>query len=397
MNSIELITKYSTKAWDQVYKAESRSALLDAPSAQVQFTGAKTVKIAKFSATGLGNYYRNNDGDPRNTTADGAHFGYAGGNVGLTWEEFTLKQDRSAMYQIEKFDDEETDGLTLGAATTEINRTIIVPEVDAYCFAEVAKYAESLGGENYKTGSIEDKPLAALNEALVYFDEHEVPAEKQIIFVSPRYMTALRNDNGGELNRYLLQSDFKKDVSYTMVSYEGRQLVVVPPARFRTLINMTNSGYTWSENSKDIDFMVVAKDAVMHIVKYNKVKVIGGDMNLAGAHFDGFSIFARVYHDVFVPDNKRYALYVHVDGLDKKSATNTLTIARTGNLVTSITHKPAELKARYYVYTGNEKVGAEIDVSGLTEVKVGSTVANGTKVIAVSGKTIFAETTTAGE
>ena len=129
MNSIELITKYSTKAWDQVYKAESRSALLDAPSAQVQFTGAKTVKIAKFSATGLGNYYRNND-----VANDGSVFGYAGGNVGLTWEEFTLKQDRSAMYQIEKFDDEETDGLTLGAATTEINRTIIVPEVDAYCF-----------------------------------------------------------------------------------------------------------------------------------------------------------------------------------------------------------------------------------------------------------------------
>lgn len=396
MNSIELITKYSTKAWDQVYKAESRSALLDAPSAQVQFTGAKTVKIAKFSATGLGNYYRNNDGDPRANTASGAYFGYAGGNVGLTWEEFTLKQDRSAMYQIEKFDDEETDGLTLGAATTEINRTIIIPEVDAYCFSEIAKYAESLGGDNVKEvvfDSANHKPLAALNAALLYFDENEVPAEKQIIFVSPKYMTALRNDDGGELNRYLLQSDFKKDVSYTMVSYEGRQLVVVPPSRFKTLIKMTNSGYAWSANSKDIDFMVVAKDAVMHIVKYNKVKVIGGDMNLAGAHFDGFSIFARVYHDVFVPDNKRYALYVHVGGFAEKAKTNVLTIAREGTTVTSINHKPAELKAKYYVTTAGHEVGDEITVGATeTAIKVGSTVENNAVVIAVSGGTVIAKT-----
>lgn len=120
-NSIELITKYSTKAWDKVYKAEARSSLLDAPDAQVKFTGAKTVKIAKFSASGLGNYYRQGTGQN--------DMGYAKGNVGLTWEEFTLKQDRSANYPVELFDNEETDGLTLGAATTEISRTIMIPLV----------------------------------------------------------------------------------------------------------------------------------------------------------------------------------------------------------------------------------------------------------------------------
>ena len=124
-NSIALITKYSTKAWDKVYKAEAISSLFDAPDSQVKFTGAKTVKIAKFSATGLGNYYRNNEGDDRVGT--GSPFGYAAGNVGLTWEEFTLKQDRSASYPVELFDNEETDGLVLGAATTEISRTIIIP------------------------------------------------------------------------------------------------------------------------------------------------------------------------------------------------------------------------------------------------------------------------------
>lgn len=124
-NSIDLITKYSTKAWDKVYKAEAISSLLDAPANQVQFTGAKTVKIAKFTAGGLGNYYRNNDTDGYDL--DGGYFGYAQSTAGLVWEEFTLRQDRSARYQIEMFDNEETDGLALGAATTEISRTIMIP------------------------------------------------------------------------------------------------------------------------------------------------------------------------------------------------------------------------------------------------------------------------------
>ena len=48
-NAIELITKYSTKAWDKVYKAEAISSLLDAPSGMIKFDeafeGAKIVKI----------------------------------------------------------------------------------------------------------------------------------------------------------------------------------------------------------------------------------------------------------------------------------------------------------------------------------------------------------------
>lgn len=132
LNTIETITKYSTKAWDKVYKAESMSSLLDAPESQVQWTGAKTVKIAKFVAGGLGNYYRNNDGDanvayPTTDVSDFGPFGYPTSNVGLVWEERTVKMDRAARYPVELFDNEETDGLVLGAATTEISRTIMIP------------------------------------------------------------------------------------------------------------------------------------------------------------------------------------------------------------------------------------------------------------------------------
>lgn len=384
INTIQLITKYSTKAWDKVYKAESMASLLDDPNDLVQWRGTKTVLIPKFQAGGLGNYYRNNDGDPRVAYPNEAvspfgPFGYPTSNVGMTWEERTVRMDRAARYPIELFDNEETDGLALGAATTEISRTIMIPEIDAYTFSTIASEVERLGAGNYITTAISENDDAAyteLNDALVYFEEHEVPAERQIIFVSPRYMNLLRS-NSKAISR-LLQSDMSKNVKFSISQYEGRDIVVVPPARFRTHVDLRGKGVAWYKDSKPIDFMVVAKDAVMHVTKYNEVKIIGGDANLAGSNFDGWSIFARVYHDVFVLDNKTYALYVRVSG-DSKLASKENDIMVTYNsdkVVTSVSHNAAGRLLSYGVVVSEN--APEAVPESLTELKVGITLPNGT-------------------
>lgn len=397
-NSIDLITKYSTKAWDKVYKAEAVSSLLDASENNVKWMqGSKTVKIAKFSAGGLGNYYRNNNGDPRVTSGtdalDFGPFGYPTSSVGLTWEEFTIKCDRSARYPVELFDNEESDGLVLGASTTEISRTIMIPEIDAYCFSTLAKYIKDAGVGNYVTSNIssttdgsngvETVVFEALNNALVYMEEHEVPADKQIIFVSPRFMNRLRASTITASR--LLQNDMSNDVKFTIQKYEGRDIVVVPPERFKTDIDLSGSGVHWKSTSKYIDFMVVAKDAVMHVVKYNKVKIIGGDANLAGANFDGWSIFARVYHDVFVPDNKVYALYAHVstDGAYASQATPKLSIVAEDGVVTKIVTFPSE--KRFVVAGGSTEKAAIANALAFTNVlHVGDTLTASTTYVAVS-------------
>ena len=391
-NSIDLITKYSTKAWDKVYKAEAISSLLDAPANQVQFTGAKTVKIAKFTAGGLGNYYRNNDSDGYDLA--GNYFGYAQSTAGLVWEEFTLRQDRSARYQIEMFDNEETDGLALGAATTEISRTIMIPEVDAYCFSEVAKHARAALGNlvnaSFSYASDGSGAYKYLNAALQYFEEHEVPAEKQIIFVSPKFMNDLRVDTRS-VSR-LLQSDMAKDVKFSISSYEGRKLVVVPPQRFKTLVTLSGRGINWESGSAAIDFMVVAADAVLHVVKYNKVKIISGDINLAGGNFDGYSIFARIYHDVFVPENKEYAIYVHTGGSSTAFAYSIILEAdSTTNRITTLRFSDPALKVRFAtsVESGLD-VGDVADATKLTTIKVGATLTAKDAGNSVAGTVIFA-------
>lgn len=323
-NNIELITNYSPKYWDLVYKQEAVTSVLDANPKLLQFTGAKTVKIGKFQNGGLNDYYRNNNangyGDSRvpqvptsGTNFVGASdFGYQKSPARLTWEEFTLKCDRAAAFEIEYFDNEESGDELVGLGVTEISRTTIVPEVDAYCLSTIASYA--LSGATVE-GDYSDpstaKPLAALNAAFQYFEEHEVPADDQVAFCSPAFMTALRNS--GEVHKFLTQEDFNanKDIRFKIEKYEGRTLITVSPDRLRTDINLVSGGYTWGAGSRGINFLMVAKSAIMHVVKYEKVKVISGEANLAARGFDGYTIFARIYHDVFVPDNKRVAIYLN--------------------------------------------------------------------------------------
>ena len=388
-NAIELITKYSTKAWDKVYKAEAISSLLDAPSGMIKFDeafeGAKTVKIARFESGGLSDYYRANepvDGNFQHgygTAGEGRGFGYQMSSLAVKWETFTMRVDRAARFHIEKFDDEETDGLAVGMATSEVSRTIMIPEIDAYAFAEVAAHTSAAKG-NRVDGTI-SKPLEALNEALLYFDNHEVPADNQIIFVSPTYLNALRNSS--EIYKTLTQSDYDKNVKFKLTEYEGRRLAVVPPQRFNTAISLDQGGYRVT--GKPIDFLVVAKDAVTHVVKYNKVKVISGDLNLASQNFDGFTIFARVYHDLFVPQNKEYAIYCHTGGYTYTGAaagTATIEVEHNKGTLTKLSVFPGNLFVKYYKTATLPTVGSK-PASGATEVIVGSTVANNDYVYAV--------------
>lgn len=402
MNGIELITAYSPKYWDVVYKQEAVTSVLDANPKMVNFTGTKTVKIAKWQNGGLHNYYRNNNGDDRIAQAGGSQdfvgassFGYQKSNARLVWEEFTLKCDRGAAFEIEYFDNEESGAELVGLGVTEISRTAIVSEVDAYCLSTIAGYTSANLG-NYVEEAIGTTPLAQLNKAFLYFANKEVPAEDQIVFCSPAFINALRETN--EVTKFLGQTDFdNKDVKFEITKYQGRELITVSPERLRTNIELLDvngdGGFTWAADSKAINFLMVAKSAVMHVVKYQKVKIISGDVNLAARGFEGYTVFARIYHDVFVPDNKRVALYCSVDSGSAPAPKATVDVLVKNGKVASVTTTPGD--KIYFVMTSSatETVG-NTATGTLTPVKVGQAVTTTTKFYAVdSDKKIVAEQT----
>lgn len=341
--SIALITKYSTEGFDKVYKHDALSSVLAKDNRYLKFTGTKTVKVAKVAMGGLSDYYRNNDGDARvpygpgsesdptnRAAADAPYYGvgYRSTSASTTWQERTIRMDRAAKITIEKFDDEESGGILVGGLLTEFNRTKVVPEVDAFCFSEIYWNAGKKVNGKLKVsvnGADTDAPLAALNEGLTFLGKSEVPEENQIIFMSYDYINALRNTQ--ELTKFIETTSLKSDVSYQMTSYQGRKIVLVPPARFQTEFAFVDEGYRKTvqgetlhfgpqetrvaAGSKDIDFIVMALDAATHVVKFEKTQILSGNEALIAANIDGFVMYARIYHDLFVLDNKRIAIYAH--------------------------------------------------------------------------------------
>ena len=398
-NRIELIQKYSTEAWDKVYAQEARSSLLDGNKKLLKFEGANTVKIAKFSASGLSNYKRANtpvSGDY--AAGDAASFGsstgygYATADMALTWETFTMGCDRAAQYRIDLMDNEETNALAIGTCTTEVSRTIMIPEIDAYCFSKLATtYAGKTDTTKIVAGAPgvgEKNPVDALNDALQWFDEHEVAPENQIIFASPKFLKALRST--GELYKRLDQAEYKKNVSFLIEEYEGRPIIMVAPNRFKTNISLDGVGY-YFKNGSDINFMVVAKDAVYHVVKYNKVRVFAPDVV---QDYDGYKVNARVYHDVFVPDNKRVAVYVSITSetslpLDTSiTAVSVAGAAENGTIINDVRVLPASALITGIYY----KLGTSLNPS-----TIGSTFVSTNYTALTAGAEIAASNNTAAE
>lgn len=400
-NNIELITNYSPKYWDLVYKQEAVTSVLDANPKLLQFTGAKTVKIGKFQNGGLNDYYRNNnanglgdtrvpnaalDGIPSSNFVGAADFGYQKSPARLTWEEFTLSCDRAAAFEIEYFDNEESGDELVGLGVTEISRTTIVPEVDAYCLSKIAANAGKVVTED-----VSSAPLAALNRAFLHYDEKEIPADDQIVFVNPKFMSALRNTT--EVTKFLTQEDFSagKDIRFKIEKYEGRTLITTSPDRLRTDIKLYNGGYTWGANSKEINFLMVAKSAVMHVVKYEKVKVISGEANLAARGFDGYTIFARIYHDVFVPDNKRVAIYLSLAEANAAAPALELDVIKDAEgKVGAIVTNPGNVLALVVKSSATETVGQPA-TGTLTLVNVGDEASAGEYYAIDAAKKVLAK------
>ena len=353
-NSIALITKYSTEGWDKVYKKEALSSMLSDNKGLVQFSmdNAKVVKVAKVAYGGMNDYNRNNieTGAAEGLANDR---GYQEAAASLSWETRELTQDRGAKYVIENMDNEETAGLAVGAATTEINRTVVVPEVDAYCFAEIAKQVKAFNKGNFVDASINaNAPLAAFNAGIKWLDDHEVPEGNRIAFVSTAFFNNLRSTP--ELYRRLdVEGAIDKKVSFKIVSYEGIPLVVCPPKRFGvSYTKRPHGGYFYPADDKGIDFILMDKGAAVHVVRYQKQRILTGEAALANTDMDATVLFVRIYHDLFVFDNKVDGIYVHVGGYAAVGAFGDFgLILNPEGVVTSIGEIPAGTLTRVYLTT----------------------------------------------
>lgn len=258
-NTIAKFKKYVVGLLDEVYKATSKTAVLDgAPELASQGANADELIIPKISMDGLGDYDRSS--------------GYVQGDVTFANETVKCNFDRGRMFTVDNVDNMDTAGMAFGRLSGEFIRTKVVPELDAFRFAT---YAATSGADitarttEYTDGEAVRKAIATKYDAMT---DAEVPTEGRYLFINPTLLGMLR-DMDTTKSKELLKS------------FAG--VVEVPQGRFYTAIEQldgkttgqTAGGFKKATSGYNLDFLIVEKSAVIQFQKHVAPKTVTPEQN----------------------------------------------------------------------------------------------------------------------
>jgi hypothetical protein len=291
-NSIAYAQKY-LPLLDEAYKADSKTAILDTLSDYVQFTGANTVNIFNLNPVGMSNYDRN--------------AGFVPGDVTGTWQPYVLETDRGRSYQVDFLDNDQAMGLVVPNLLATVERQHIIPEVDAYRFAQYAggAAAAQVITETLSSGAA---TVASIDLATATLDDAEVPYEGRILFVNP---TTYRFLKGG-ITRMVMNRD--RDVDYNVEMYNDMRVITVPTGRFQTAITLnaptTSSGaggFAPASGASAINYMIVHPSAILQVMAHYAPRIFNPEQNIEA---DAWRVQPRFAHGAWVKAHKDNGIYV---------------------------------------------------------------------------------------
>ena len=284
-NTIALAKNY-TSILDEVYQNASVTADLTSDSTMVRAgANANEIVYPQISVTGLGDYSRNS--------------GYTNGSVNLEWKTATFNYDRGTKISVDVMDNEESRDIAFTMAGSELIRTKVAPEADAFTFSTLAGIA-GISKATPATYADATEFLQALIVAKNKMDEDEVPEEGRILYATPTLLNGVMALDTTKSREILNSFSVKKRV---------------PQSRFYTAIDLLDGKtageeaghYKKAETGKDINFMIVHKPAV---IKYDKH--VAQDIIPASANPDSDSdiVKYRKYGIVDVYQNKVAGIYL---------------------------------------------------------------------------------------
>ena len=273
---------------DEIYKVSSKTAVLDGDNAMAR-EGANPGEliVPKLSLQGQATYTRPS--------------GYVSGDVTLAWETVAADYDRGRMFAFDAVDNIDTFNTILGNIAGEYIRTQVNPELDAY---RIAKYAgtASIGSATaaISTGAA---AIAAIRVALDTMDNGEVSEEDRYLFVTPS-IKGMIDDLDTTKSRAVME--------------RFADIIVVPQPRMYTKIDLYDGttsgeeagGYVkdTTNGGKNINFLAIAKSAVLQIPKHVAPKIITPEVNQTA---DSYKFGYRFVGINKVLENKLAGIYCH--------------------------------------------------------------------------------------
>ncbi|WP_048728712.1 hypothetical protein [Carnobacterium sp. 1290_CSPC] len=283
---------------DKQVVQESTTGWMEANANLVKYNGGNEVKLPNILMDGLADYDR--------TT------GFVGGDVTLEWKTYSLTQDRGRTFSIDAMDVDETNFVvTAGTVMGEFQRTMVVPEIDAYRYSKLATLA---------IGASQTRSLAITADNIVdelLFDlngmEDVIGAKEVVITMNPILAGQLAKAGKDYISKAMLA---KGALSVEVQSFNDNAIVKAPSKLLKTAFEFNDGttagqetgGFKAAAGALDINWLISTKDAPIAISKTDKVRTFAPDTNQKA---DAWKIDYRKYHDLWVPASKLTSIYAN--------------------------------------------------------------------------------------
>lgn len=283
---------------DKQVVQESTTGWMEANANLVKYNGGNEVKLPNILMDGLADYDRTN--------------GFVGGDVTLEWKTYTLTQDRGRTFSIDAMDVDETNFVvTAGTVMGEFQRTMVVPEIDAYRYSKLATLAIDASQTRslaITADNIVDELLADLNGM-----EDVIGAKEVVITMNPILAGQLAKAGKDYISKAMLA---KGALSVEVQSFNDNAIVKAPSKLLKTAFEFNDGttvgqeagGFKAAAGALDINWLISTKDAPIAISKTDKVRTFAPDTNQKA---DAWKIDYRKYHDLWVPASKLKSIYAN--------------------------------------------------------------------------------------
>lgn len=279
--SNELVKLYTPHV-DEAFKAESKRTLLT--NTDYDWTGAHSIVLWKIATAPMNDYQRNRfESDEAAGTVTLTRFGELY-DLATQTEELILKKDRSFIFNIDRLDEDETNGgLGSASALARQVKDVVIPEIDKYTYNVMVTGA---GTTATATALTKDNIYSSIIAGTKALDDAEVPDTERVAVVTPETYNLLKQatefdhtDIGNELKRLGV-----------VAVLDGMNVIKIPAARL----------------PEGFGFMIAHPCATVAPVKLDDYGV-HNDTPLAS----GTIVTGRICYDAFVLDNKKKGIYYH--------------------------------------------------------------------------------------
>jgi len=278
--SRELVQKYAPYT-DELFKEESRKELLT--NSDFDWTGAHSVAVWKISTTEMQDYARNvlpgEEGE--STVANISRYGKLF-DLDSQLEELLLKKDRSFIFNVDKLDEEESEGQLKGAsALARELREVAIPEIDTYTYGVMV---DGAGTKAEAVALTIENVYDLIADGTETLDDAEVPETDRVLVVTPTTHKLLKKAK--VFDNTEIGAEAKKNG--VVAEIDGMKVVKVPANRL----------------PEKFGFMIAHPSATVAPVKLEDYG-LHNDTPLSS----GTIVTGRICYDAFVLDNKKAGIY----------------------------------------------------------------------------------------